>query len=343
MQVPAGEKGYSALEQIWARPTAEVNGIVGGYIGEGAKTVIPAKASAKVSFRLVGDQDPEAIRAQLPRLRRGAPAGRTARRLSSAMAATAAISQPSDSPWVKKAQRALTEEWGRQAVLIAMGGSIPIVTQFKRILGMDSRADRLRPGRRPHPFAEREIQSDELSRRHPLLGAGARGARGVERMHLAQMNVGTTLYDTDDPRMADFMDNLDRMNALAEATPGFVWRLTGEGNNATDIRPADDPRFIVNMSVWGAIEALFDYVYRSDHRAVMVRRREWFAKPEGPYHVLWWVGEGHRRRSKRASRGSAISPTHGPTPYAFTFRERFPENAAAPVDLKPEPYCVGWA
>ncbi len=133
----AGEKGYSALEHVWARPTAEVNGIVGGYTGEGAKTVIPAKASAKVSFRLVGDQDPDVIsenfrafvKARVPAdcklefLNHGGDRG---------------ITQPSDSPWVKKAQRALSQEWGREAVLIAMGGSIPIVSQFKRILGMDS-------------------------------------------------------------------------------------------------------------------------------------------------------------------------------------------------------------
>ena len=73
------------------------------------------------------------------------------------------------------------------------------------------------------------------------------------------------------------------------------------------------------------------------------RRREWFAKPEGPYHVLWWVEEGHRAdASRRGLRGSAISTEHGPTPYAFTFKSVFPP-VAAPVDLKPEPYCVGWA
>ena len=109
-------------------------------------------------------------------------------------------------------------------------------------------------------------------------------------MHLAQMNVGTTLYDLDDTGMAGFMNNLDRINALAEQTPGFVWRLTGDGNNATDIKPSDDPRFIVNMSVWESVEALFDYVYKSDHRSIMVKRREWFAKPEGPYQVLWIWG-----------------------------------------------------
>jgi acetylornithine deacetylase/succinyl-diaminopimelate desuccinylase-like protein len=137
LTIPAGEAGYSVLEQIWARPTAEVNGIVGGYTGEGAKTVIPAKASAKVSFRLVGDQDPEAIRRgfhafveeRLPKdckatfLSHGAERG---------------VSQPADSPWVQKAKHALSEEWGREAALIGMGGSIPIVTQFKRLLGMDA-------------------------------------------------------------------------------------------------------------------------------------------------------------------------------------------------------------
>lgn len=161
-------------------------------------------------------------------------------------------------------------------------------------------------------------------------------------MHIAQMNVGTILYETTDPRMADFMNNLDRINALAEATPGFVWRLTGEGNNATDIRPAADPMFLVNMSVWRDVEALFEYVYRSDHRAFMVRRREWFAKPDGPYHVLWWVEEGHIPTVEEGLARLRYVAEHGPTPYAFTFKTVFPE-VAAPVDLKPEPYCVGWA
>jgi len=137
LSIPAGEKGFSALEQIWARPTAEVNGIVGGYIGEGAKTVIPAKASAKVSFRLVGDQDPETIRMNFRAfVEKRLPADCKAIFMSHG--GDRAVSQPSDSPWVKKAAKALSEEWGRPAVLIAMGGSIPIVTQFKRILGMDS-------------------------------------------------------------------------------------------------------------------------------------------------------------------------------------------------------------
>jgi len=137
LSVPAGETGYSALEQVWARPTAEVNGIVGGYVGEGAKTVIPAKASAKVSFRLVGDQDPDEIRRNFRAF--------VAERLPADCKASflnhggdRAVNQPSDSPLVRKAQQALSDEWGRQAVLIGMGGSIPIVAQFKRILGMDS-------------------------------------------------------------------------------------------------------------------------------------------------------------------------------------------------------------
>ena len=125
------------LEQIWARPTAEVNGIVGGYTGEGAKTVIPAKASAKVSFRLVGEQDPGAIRKAFRAfVEARVPADCKVTFVSHG--GDKAVSQPSDSPWVQKAKRALSEEWGREAVIIAMGGSIPIVTQFKRILGMDS-------------------------------------------------------------------------------------------------------------------------------------------------------------------------------------------------------------
>ena len=137
LSIPAGEAGYSVLEQIWARPTAEVNGIVGGYTGEGAKTVIPAKASAKISFRLVGDQDPQAIRDSFREfVRARVPADCTVDFASHG--GDGAVTQPSDSPWVQKTRRALSEEWGREAVLIAMGGSIPIVAQFKRHLGMDT-------------------------------------------------------------------------------------------------------------------------------------------------------------------------------------------------------------
>jgi acetylornithine deacetylase/succinyl-diaminopimelate desuccinylase-like protein len=125
------------LEQIWARPTAEVNGILGGYTGEGAKTVIPAKASAKISFRLVGDQDPQKIREAFRAfVQERVPADCKVEFLSHG--GDRAVSQPSDSPWVQKAKRALSDEWGREAVLTAMGGSIPIVTQFKRHLGMDT-------------------------------------------------------------------------------------------------------------------------------------------------------------------------------------------------------------
>jgi hypothetical protein len=162
-------------------------------------------------------------------------------------------------------------------------------------------------------------------------------------MHLAQMNVATALYDIDDERMADFVDNLDRVNALAEATPGFVWRLQSDQGNATDIKTTDDPRFIVNMTVWANVRALFDYVYRSDHRSVMVRRREWFRKPEGPYTVLWWIENGTLPSVEEGLARLDHLARHGSTPYAFTFKTVFPSGEAPPKDLKPEPYCVGWA
>jgi len=137
LSLPAGEAGYSVLEQVWSRPTAEVNGICGGYTGQGAKTVIPSLASAKISFRLVGDQDPEAIRENFRTfVTQHLPADCRAEFHSHG--GDRAISQPADSPFVDKAKHALSEEWGRDAVLIGMGGSIPVVTQFKALLGMDT-------------------------------------------------------------------------------------------------------------------------------------------------------------------------------------------------------------
>jgi acetylornithine deacetylase/succinyl-diaminopimelate desuccinylase-like protein len=136
LSVPAGEHGRSVLEQIWSRPTAEVNGISGGYSGRGFKTVIPSKATAKVSFRLVGDQDPTKIReafrafvhARLPA---------DCRVDFAPYAGNRALSVAFDTPWLSRARRALADEWGTEAVLIGGGGSIPVMGDVREILGLD--------------------------------------------------------------------------------------------------------------------------------------------------------------------------------------------------------------
>jgi acetylornithine deacetylase/succinyl-diaminopimelate desuccinylase-like protein len=137
LKIPAGEKGRMLIEQISTRPTAEVNGIMGGYTGEGAKTVIPGKAMAKVSFRLVGAQDPEKIRAAFQdfvRARVPADCKVEFGNFSSAPAFDVAF----DNPALAKARAALAEEWGKKAVTVGAGGSIPIVGDFKTVLGMDT-------------------------------------------------------------------------------------------------------------------------------------------------------------------------------------------------------------
>ena len=137
LKIPAGEKGRMLIEQISTRPTAEVNGIIGGYTGEGAKTVIPGKAMAKVSFRLVGAQDPEKIRAafrDFVRARLPADCKVEFGNFGSAPAFDVAF----DNPALAKARAALAEEWGKKAVTVGAGGSIPIVGDFKTVLGMDT-------------------------------------------------------------------------------------------------------------------------------------------------------------------------------------------------------------
>ncbi len=162
--------------------------------------------------------------------------------------------------------------------------------------------------------------------------------------HIAQMNVATALYPLEDARMAGFMGQLDQVNAMAEAAPGFVWRLKSEGGNATDIQVTDDPRFIVNMSVWGSIEALFDFVYRTAHRGVMTQRRRWFQAPEGAYQVLWWVAAGTAPTAQEGLARLAHLDRHGPSAYAFSFKQTYPppDIPGAPEDMRPDPYCVGW-
>jgi hypothetical protein len=152
--------------------------------------------------------------------------------------------------------------------------------------------------------------------------------------HLAQINVGRLRAPVDDPMIADFVANLDRINALADSLPGFVWRLKGEGNNATDIQPRpDDPLFAVNMSVWSDLDALAGFVYRSDHRGVMRRRAEWFEKMD-LYMALWWVPAGRTPTVEEGLAALDSLERHGPTEAAFTFRDPHPApdgRPAAPI------------
>jgi hypothetical protein len=158
---------------------------------------------------------------------------------------------------------------------------------------------------------------------------------------LAQINVARLLVPQGEPQVQPFFDALARINAVADAAPGFVWRLQGDGGDATDIAVGDDPRLIVNLSVWESPEALFDFVYRSAHTPVMARRRQWFEKRAGAHQALWWVPTGHRPGVDEGMARLARLDRDGPTPAAFTFKLRFPPPDApgAPQDMWPERYC----
>jgi hypothetical protein len=166
----------------------------------------------------------------------------------------------------------------------------------------------------------------------------------MNRWHIAQMNVGTVRYPLDDPRIAEFIARLDEVNALADASSGFVWRLQSASGNAIDVKTSDDPNFIINMSVWASAETLLDFVYKSSHRLIMAKRREWFRRPSNAYMVLWWVAAGTIPTVSEGLARLAHLDAHGASPYAFTFKEKFPApgDAGAPASLHPDPSCVGW-
>jgi heme-degrading monooxygenase HmoA len=143
-------------------------------------------------------------------------------------------------------------------------------------------------------------------------------------MHLAQLNIGLPVAPLDGPELAAFMANLEPVNALADAAPGFVWRLQTEDGDATAIRPYDDDRLLVNMSVWTSVEALAAFVFSGEHRAIMKRRREFFVPMQEAFQVLWWVPEGTTPTVTEAQERLNHLREHGPTPHAFTFRTPFP-------------------
>ncbi|WP_433338500.1 DUF3291 domain-containing protein [Spirillospora sp. CA-294931] len=148
--------------------------------------------------------------------------------------------------------------------------------------------------------------------------------------HLAQINVGTMKYPLDDPRMHGFTSMLDEVNALADAAPGFVWRLIGDGDaDATGLRPTGDEKVLVNFSVWENRQTLWDFVYRSAHLDVMRGRRDWFESPAGQYQVLWWVPAGTIPTVQEALDRLDALRREGSTPRAFTFRDTF-----TPADLE---------
>lgn len=163
--------------------------------------------------------------------------------------------------------------------------------------------------------------------------------------HLAQINIGRLVAPRGDPRVQPFFDALDRINALAEASPGFVWRLKDEGGNATDMALGGDPLLIPNMSVWTDADALFDFVYRSAHTPVMARRRDYFARFEGAYQALWWVEAGTVPTVNDGLARLWLLDRLGPSPQAFTFKARFPapDQAGPPIDHQPDPWCMGRA
>lgn len=140
---------------------------------------------------------------------------------------------------------------------------------------------------------------------------------------LAQLNIAVMKEPLESPRMADFVANLDRINALAEKSPGFIWRLQSEEGDATAMRPLGEDT-LVNMSVWNDVNSLHKYVYESAHVEIMRRRKEWFERMREMHVVLWWVRKGHRPAVSEAIARLELLRTKGPTEEAFTFRDAYP-------------------
>jgi hypothetical protein len=148
----------------------------------------------------------------------------------------------------------------------------------------------------------------------------------VDHYQLAQVNVGRLIAPIDDPKIADFVAQLDAINLLAEQSPGFIWRLKSESGNATDIAYSSDPLMIVNMSVWQSVDALKAFTYQSHHVEVLRQRKSWFEKMATPHTCLWWIPAGHFPTVAEARDRLEHFTAHGATAHAFSFTESFPSK-----------------
>lgn len=147
----------------------------------------------------------------------------------------------------------------------------------------------------------------------------------MSHWELVQLNIAQPIAPLDSAALADFVANLDRINALAEQSPGFVWRLKDDCADATSSNEPFASDMIINMSVWESVDALHDYVYQSAHIEVMRRRKDWFEPLQSASAVLWWVRQGHIPTLIEAHEKLALLSKLGPTADAFTFKSRMPK------------------
>jgi heme-degrading monooxygenase HmoA len=158
----------------------------------------------------------------------------------------------------------------------------------------------------------------------------------TKKYHIAQINIALMRAPLDDPLMEEFVASLDEINALADSSPGFVWRLQTDQGNAIDLRPYGDDRILFNLSVWESLEQLQAYVYKSAHGEVMQKRRQWFEKFEGMYFALWWVEAEHIPSVMEAKQRLDYLDEQGASEWAFNFKSPFPSpDQAAEEFIEP--------
>ena len=158
--------------------------------------------------------------------------------------------------------------------------------------------------------------------------------------HLAQVNVARMLAPLTDAMMFGFVAQLDAVNALADSSTGFLWRLQTPEGNATALRPFEDDLILVNLSLWASLADLSTFVYKSRHRHVMQQRSQWFERFDGPHLALWWVSSGHIPDVEEAKERLASLRANGETPYAFSFKKPFPAREA--VSDLPAKVVMDW-
>lgn len=147
--------------------------------------------------------------------------------------------------------------------------------------------------------------------------------------HLAQVNIARMKAPLESSVMSGFVARIEEINALADTSPGFVWRLQTDAGDATYLRPYDDDRILFNLSVWETVDALKDYVYRSAHAELLRSRRSWFEHFAGAYAALWWVPAGHHPSVDEAKQRLAHLEANGPSHFAFTFKSLHAPDEAA--------------